>query len=63
MDRARKEGPEQAEAFEVFLAQQADRVPVWKELVLACEMDDTKKNPYDISVKGTCQSRPCGGCY
>jgi Tfp pilus assembly protein PilE len=52
MDRAKVELKEQTEAFEDFSAQQAERVPEWKEKVFAFEADNTKKSPYDISHKG-----------
>jgi hypothetical protein len=43
---------EQTEAFNEFSAQQAERVPEWKEQVLAFELDEKKPNPYEITVKG-----------
>ncbi|KAJ7431264.1 hypothetical protein FB451DRAFT_1421731 [Mycena latifolia] len=45
LDRANAELKEQTEAFEVFSEQQAERVPVWKRMVLDYEMDETKKKP------------------
>jgi hypothetical protein len=38
--------------FEEFSAQQVERVPEWKRQVLEYELDNTKKNPYEITVKG-----------
>jgi hypothetical protein len=52
MDRAKEELKEQTEAFEEFSAQQVERVPEWKEQVLAFEADNKKKNPYEVTQKG-----------
>ncbi|KAF7348390.1 CxC2 domain-containing protein [Mycena sanguinolenta] len=51
-DRAKEELAEQMQSFEEFSAQQADRVPEWRRLVLEFELDNKKKNPYEIEVKG-----------
>ncbi|KAJ7470638.1 hypothetical protein FB451DRAFT_1400216 [Mycena latifolia] len=58
LDRANAELKEQTEALEVFSEQQAERVPVWKKMVLEFEQDETKKNPYDITIVGW--RRKCG---
>ncbi|KAJ7024108.1 hypothetical protein C8F04DRAFT_969398 [Mycena alexandri] len=52
LDAARKEQASQREAFEVFSIQQADRVPTWKKMVEDFEMDEKKKNPYQMVVAG-----------
>jgi hypothetical protein len=52
MERAKEELKEQTEAFEEFSAQQAERVPEWKEQVLVFEADNKQKNPYEITQKG-----------
>ncbi|KAJ7839074.1 hypothetical protein B0H13DRAFT_1650401 [Mycena leptocephala] len=57
MDRAKEELKEQTEAFEEFSAQQAERVPEWKEQVLAFEADNKKKNPYEVTQKGLTEAQ------
>jgi hypothetical protein len=52
LNRAVEELKEQTEAFEEFSAQQVERVPEWKRQVLEYELNNTKKNPYEITVKG-----------
>jgi hypothetical protein len=51
-DRAEQELKEQKEAFEEFSAQQGDRVGEWRQRVLEYQLDDTKPNPFEITVKG-----------
>ncbi|KAJ7805644.1 hypothetical protein B0H13DRAFT_1670300 [Mycena leptocephala] len=57
LDRAQSELKEQKEAFEEFSAQQAERVPEWKQRVVAFELDQTKPNPYEITVKGLTEAQ------
>ncbi|KAJ6487573.1 hypothetical protein C8R45DRAFT_1097471 [Mycena sanguinolenta] len=57
MDRAKEELKEQTEAFEEFSAQQAERVPQWRQMVLEYEQDETKKNPYQVEVKGFTEAK------
>ncbi|KAJ7123334.1 hypothetical protein C8R46DRAFT_1238064 [Mycena filopes] len=52
LDRATQELQEQKEAFDDFSAQQADRVPQWRQEVLDFEADPTAKNPYSVPMKG-----------
>ncbi|KAJ7429368.1 hypothetical protein B0H11DRAFT_1768371 [Mycena galericulata] len=56
MDRARAEGPAQREAFEMFSAEQRERVPEWKAAVLAFEADSEAPNPYEVVVSGLTES-------
>ncbi|KAJ7936119.1 hypothetical protein B0H13DRAFT_2226828 [Mycena leptocephala] len=50
--KSRREQAAQREAFEAFTLQQAERVPVWKKMVEDFEADGTKKNPYEMAVRG-----------
>jgi hypothetical protein len=52
LDVAQREQAAQREAFEAFTLQQAERVPVWKKMVEDFEADGTKKNPYEMAVRG-----------
>ncbi|KAJ7821058.1 hypothetical protein B0H13DRAFT_1920967 [Mycena leptocephala] len=52
LDNAKLEQVKHAEAFETFLLEQAERVPAWKAMVEEFEEDGTKKNPYEVEVKG-----------
>jgi hypothetical protein len=45
---------DQLEAFTDFLAQQAARIPDWRRMVEEFEKDPDAKNPYQMTVKGTC---------
>ncbi|KAJ7020502.1 hypothetical protein C8F04DRAFT_1274966 [Mycena alexandri] len=51
-DRATQELADQTAAFDEFSAQQAARVPEWRQQVLDFEQDDQKPNPYEIVVQG-----------
>jgi hypothetical protein len=53
LDNAKLEQVKHAEAFETFSLEQAERVPAWKAMVEEFEEDGTKKNPYEVEVKGT----------
>ncbi|KAJ7479906.1 hypothetical protein FB451DRAFT_1395466 [Mycena latifolia] len=57
LERAEREGQVQAEAFETFSQQQRDLVPEWRQLVLDFEKDSTKKNPYDVTIKGLTEAQ------
>ncbi|KAJ6499891.1 hypothetical protein DFH09DRAFT_945023 [Mycena vulgaris] len=56
-DRARTEGAEQVEAFATFSAQQAERVPSWRQMVHDFEADGTKKNPYETVFHGLTEAQ------
>ncbi|KAJ6461615.1 hypothetical protein DFH09DRAFT_1114237, partial [Mycena vulgaris] len=56
-DRARTEGAEQVEAFATFSAQQAERVPSWRQMVHDFEADGTKKNPYETVLRGLTEAQ------
>jgi hypothetical protein len=40
-------------AFATFSIQQAELVPVWRQIVLDFEADAKKKNPYEAVFRGT----------
>ncbi|KAJ6518038.1 hypothetical protein C8R47DRAFT_960048 [Mycena vitilis] len=52
LDAARIEQARQREAFTSFSVQQADRVPVWKQMVEDFEKDPSATNPYTSEIKG-----------
>ncbi|KAJ7707095.1 hypothetical protein B0H16DRAFT_1746660 [Mycena metata] len=52
LDKANVEEREQTEAFEAFTQEQGERVNDWREMVHAFEADPTKKNPYEVKVRG-----------
>ncbi|KAJ7029081.1 hypothetical protein C8F04DRAFT_1188013 [Mycena alexandri] len=52
LDKAKVEEHEQTEAFEAFTQEQGERVEGWREMVHAFEADPTKKNPYEVKVRG-----------
>ncbi|KAJ7021123.1 hypothetical protein C8F04DRAFT_1274114 [Mycena alexandri] len=52
LDKAKVEEHEQSEAFEVFTQEQGERVEGWREMVHAFKADPTKKNPYEVKVRG-----------
>ncbi|KAJ7763861.1 hypothetical protein B0H16DRAFT_1311029 [Mycena metata] len=52
LDKAKVEEREQSEAFETFTQEQGARVEGWREMVHAFEADPTKKNPYEVKVRG-----------
>ncbi|KAJ7223218.1 hypothetical protein GGX14DRAFT_532116 [Mycena pura] len=52
LDVARVELAKQEEAFRIFTAQQADRVPEWKAQIDDYENGGGSKNPYDAEIKG-----------
>ncbi|KAF7302510.1 CxC2 domain-containing protein [Mycena chlorophos] len=52
LDAAEIELRKQKEAFKEFSEQQAELVPVWREMVLKYEADKTQKNPYVAEMKG-----------
>ncbi|KAJ7659741.1 hypothetical protein DFH06DRAFT_1326762 [Mycena polygramma] len=45
------------DVFEEFSSHQADRVPAWREEVLAHELDTKKKNPFEIKVDGLTEAQ------
>ncbi|KAJ7233795.1 hypothetical protein C8J57DRAFT_1249691 [Mycena rebaudengoi] len=42
----------QEDAFALFSLQQAEHIPIWKQMVDEFEQDRTKKNPYELVVNG-----------
>ncbi|KAJ7236450.1 hypothetical protein B0H12DRAFT_1026895, partial [Mycena haematopus] len=51
LDRAKQEREDQAEAFKVFSAEQADCVPAWEKMVEDYEANPQEaKNPYEINT-------------
>jgi hypothetical protein len=52
LERVKVELPEQMEALAEFSSHQPERVPEWKAMVLAFELDNTKPNPFELKVKG-----------
>lgn len=52
LDDAKIELDRQQVAFTAFSVEQADKVPGWKAVVDDFEADGTRKNPYEVEVKG-----------
>ncbi|KAJ7197571.1 hypothetical protein GGX14DRAFT_574051 [Mycena pura] len=57
LDVARDELAKHEETFQMFTAQQVDRVPEWKAQVDAYEANNTLKNPYEATVKGLTETQ------
>ncbi|KAJ7141824.1 hypothetical protein C8R46DRAFT_1233533 [Mycena filopes] len=55
-ERATTELAEQKEALEEFSRHQAERIPEWRQQVLDFEHDPSKKNPYEIKMKGVTEA-------
>ncbi|KAJ7728436.1 hypothetical protein DFH07DRAFT_969869 [Mycena maculata] len=56
MERAKEELPVQRAAFDMFSAEQADHVPLWKRAVHDFEADAVN-NPYEVKVKGMTEAQ------
>ncbi|KAJ7238471.1 hypothetical protein C8J57DRAFT_1528783 [Mycena rebaudengoi] len=57
LDAAVIERVEQTKAFKVFSAEQAERIPAWKEMVHEFERDPSRPNPYACEVKGLTEAQ------
>lgn len=56
LERAQAELEEQTTALDLFSEEQRERVPLWREAVLAHELDQSKPNPYGTVVKGVTEA-------
>ncbi|KAJ7856413.1 hypothetical protein B0H13DRAFT_1902672 [Mycena leptocephala] len=57
LERVKVELPEQMEALAEFSSHQPERVPEWKAMVLAFELNNTKLNPFELKVKGLTEAQ------
>ncbi|KAF7334554.1 CxC2 domain-containing protein [Mycena venus] len=57
MDRAKQELKEQTKALQEFSEAQAECVPVWKQMVLEWELNNTRPNPFELKIEGLTEAQ------